>query len=378
MKNKRALSATAALLATVALLGGCAANEKAPKTDTPTQSSEAPKTEAPASTLSGTFAGAGASSQEAAQAAWIAAFQTKNPNVTINYNPVGSGGGRKQFIEGATVFAGTDSYLKMDELKGGTAGACAEGSEVYNIPVYISPIAVIFSLDGVKSLNMDATTIAKIFKGEITTWNDPAIAGSNPGVTLPATAITVVHRSDDSGTTKNFTDYLNKNAPEVWTADPDDKFPFSFPGAEGAQGSSGVVDAVKGGAGTIGYVDASKAKDLSSVALKVGDDFVAHSPEGAAAIVDASPRPDDGQPANDLAIKIDRKTTEKGVYPLVLVSYLTVCQTYKDPKNAEFMKDYVSYIVSAEGQAAAQEGAGSAPISDATRSKILPVLDTIK
>ncbi|WRS30538.1 phosphate ABC transporter substrate-binding protein PstS [Actinomycetaceae bacterium MB13-C1-2] len=372
-RNTRAWMAGTTLAISTALLAGCAANEGG---TTPSEGQS--ETTESASTLSGTFAGAGASAQEAAQAAWIAAFQSDNPDVTINYNPVGSGGGRKQFIEGATVYAGSDSYLKVEELEGGTAGACAADSEVYNLPVYISPIAVVFSLDGIESLNMDAATIAKIFKGEITTWNDPAIAESNPDTELPQTAITVVHRSDDSGTTKNFSDYLNKNVPEIWDAEPEDKYPYSFPGAEGAQGSSGVVDAVAGGAGTIGYVDASKAGGLSSVALKVGDDYVHYSPEGAAAIVDASPRPDEGQPANDLAVKVDRTTTEAGVYPLVLVSYLIVCQNYADAKNGEFVKAYADYIVSPEGQTAAQEGAGSAPISDATRDKILPVLETIK
>lgn len=359
------------------LAAGCAANEGAGDKKPESGSSTTEDSGETEQKLSGTYAGAGASSQEAAQAAWIAEFQTANPDVTINYNPVGSGGGRKQFLEGAVVYAGSDSYLSDEEIAGGTPGGCAADTGALNLPVYISPIAVVFNLDGVDRLDLDAETIAKIFKGEILTWDDPAIAASNPDATLPATAITVVYRSDDSGTTKNFADYLHANVPDIWTEKASDKFPFSFDGAEGTQGSSGVVDTVKGGTGTIGYVDASKAKGMSSVALKVGDEYVPHSPEGAAALIDASPRPE-GRADGDLAVDIDRTTTAKGAYPLVLVSYLIVCQQYEDAKNAEFVKAYVGYAASEDGQKAAEAGAGSAPVSAALRDEIQAAVDSIK
>lgn len=371
-----ALTSTAALALTAAL-AGCATNEGS-AADTNTVDEGQSETAAPTDPgLSGTFSGAGASSQEAAQAAWIAAFQTANPDVTINYNPVGSGGGRKQFIEGATVYAGSDSYLAEDELDGGTPGKCVADTPALNFPVYISPIAVVFQLDGVDSLNLDAATIARIFKGEITTWDDTAITELNPDATLPTQPITVVYRSDDSGTTKNFADYLNANVPDIWGDKPEDKFPYSFAGAEGAQGSSGVVDAVKGGAGTIGYVDASKAGDLSSVALQVGDEFVKYSPEGAAAVVDASPRVE-GRTEGDMAIELDRTTTEAGVYPLVLVSYLIVCENYNDPNDGAFAKAFAQYVISPEGQQTAHEGAGSAPLSADTRDALAGAIEKIK
>lgn len=364
-------AAIAAMLPLV--LAGCAANEGSSSSTTQEQSPAAGESEETTQTTTaevpgGQYGGAGASSQEAAQAAWIAAFQTAHDQVTINYNPVGSGAGRQQFIEGAVIFAGSDSYLSDDELEGGFA-PCVPDTGALSLPVYISPIALAFNVDGVESLNLDADTIARIFKGEITSWDDEAIASQNPEATLPAQTITVVYRSDESGTTKNFQAYLDANVADVWGEEPSDKFPFSFPGAEGAQGTSGVVAAIKGGSGTIGYADASKVAGLSTVALKVGDEYVPFSAEGAAAVVDASPQVE-GRAPHDVAIELDRTTTEAGAYPLVLVSYLLVCEQYQDGDNAEFVKAYVSFIASPEGQEAAAEGAGSAPISEATREKI--------
>ena len=159
------------------------------------------------SSLSGTLSGGGASSQEAAQNAWRAGFQEANPDVTVNYDPIGSGGGREQFSAGGFPFAGSDSYLTDDE---GELSAAAEqcGSDPIEIPNYVSPIAVIYNIEGVDSLNLSPEVIAGIFNDEITSWDDPAIAELNQGVELPSESITAVHRSDESGTTENFTNFL--------------------------------------------------------------------------------------------------------------------------------------------------------------------------
>ncbi|WP_394552854.1 phosphate ABC transporter substrate-binding protein PstS [Agromyces sp. MMS24-JH15] len=327
-----------------------------------------------ASSLSGTINAAGASSQGSAQEAWVAAFQTANTGVTINYDPSGSGAGRETFIAGGSDFAGSDSALNDEELAGEFA-SCAPDTAAIDLPVYISPIAVIFNVEGVDELNLDAATLAKIFKGDITTWNDPAIAALNTQATLPATPITAVHRSDDSGTTKNFADYLYQNAPEVWDQKPADPFPYQT--GEGAQGTSGVVEAVTNGVGTIGYADASKAGDLGVANIKVGDEFVGYTAEAAAAVVAESPLVE-GREANDLAIAIDRKTTDPTHYPLVLVSYAIVCQEYADAAQGELVQAYVSYIASAEGQAVAAENAGSAPLSDELSAKVAAAIETVK
>jgi len=328
-----------------------------------------------ASSLSGNLVGAGASSQDAAQQAWIAGFQTANPDVTIDYDPSGSGAGRETFLEGASDFAGSDRAFDDEEIAAGGFAKCAADTDIVELPLYISPIAVIFNVEGVDTLNLDAATIAGIFAGSITKWNDPAIVALNPDATLPDLAITPVHRSDDSGTTENFTDYLGATAPEVWTYEADGVWPFE--GGEAAQGTSGVVDAVTNGTGTIGYADASRAGDLGTVAVQVGDEFVEFSPEAAAAIVDASPEAE-GRAEGDIAIEIDRTSEEAGVYPIVLVSYLIGCQDYEDDENVELVKSYFSYMASPEGQDVAAEAAGSAPISDSLREQVTAAIDSIQ
>lgn len=300
-------------------------------------------------------------------AAWQAGFQTANPDVTVNYDPVGSGAGRDTFMEGASDFAGSDRAFHDSELESGRFGSCTPGSGIVELPLYISPIAVVFNLDGIDRVNLDAVTLARMFTGEIENWSDEAIASHNPELELPDLRITPVHRSDDSGTTENFTEYLAAAAPEAWNSGADDSWPIPY--GEAAQGTSGVIDAVRGGAGTIGYADASRAGDLGTVALQVGNEYVSYSPEAAAAIVDASPFVAD-RDAGDLAIELDRTSTAAGVYPLVLVSYLIGCEEYRDPGKGALVHAYFSHIASEEGQQAAAEFAGSAPISAALRDKV--------
>lgn len=361
------LSALAAASALV--LSGCAANEATPEQTTADQNSNV------TSSLTGTLNGSGASSMAAGMETWVAAFQTANPNVTVNYDPTGSGTGRAQFQEGATLFTGSDSYWKDEELAGAFP-SCAPGTLPWEFPVWISPIAVVFNLDGISTLNLDGQTIAGIFAGKITKWNDAAIAAANPGVALPDLAITAVHRSDESGTSKNFTDYLSKVAEDVWTVGAIEAWPAEY-GGEGAQGTSGVISAVTAGNGTIGYADASRAGDLGTVSVKVGDAYVAYSPEAAAAVVDASPLVE-GRESYDLAYKIDRNTDAAGAYPIVLVSYLMGCNDYADDSSVELVKAWASFLVSEEGQNLAASAAGNAPISASLRDAAQAIIDAIQ
>ena len=362
--NRLSTSAAALAVAGVLILSSCASNEGGGGSTSPSDSG---------SDLSGTIDGSGASSQDSAQQAWIAAFQTANEGVTINYAPDGSGAGRKAFISGGVDYAGSDSALSDEELSG-DFGSCVDGGKAIDLPVYISPIAVIYNLDGVDELNLDAATLAGIFKGDITSWDDPAIVALNPDATLPSAAITAVHRSDDSGTTKNFGDYLNKVAPDVWDAEPADTFPYE--GGEAAQGTSGVVAAVTDGVNTIGYADASKAADLGVAKIQVGDQFVEPTAEAAAAVVEGSPVAD-GREENDIAIALDRKTTDPTHYPLVLVSYLIVCQEYADAEAGSLVKEYASYIAG-DGQEEAATAAGSAPLSSELADRVATAIDSIK
>lgn len=358
------IGAPIALLASAALtLTACAANEGGPANSSGSASAGA-----------STLAGKGSSAMSAAQQKWIADYQSAHPGITINYSPDGSGAGREGFVSGAVQFAGSDRPFKDEEMGAGKFGRCAADSNALNLPVYVSPIAVIFNVDGVKDLKLDADTVAGIFAGKITKWNDPKIAATNAGATLPDANITAVHRSDDSGTTNNFTDYLNVAAPSVWTEKASDTFPAAF-GGEAAKGTSGVVDAVTNGKNTIGYADASAAKQLGHAQLKVGSEWLQPTAEAAAKIVDASQKIA-GRAEHDYALKLNRTAT--GAYPAVLVSYALVCQTYKDAKDAELVKGYIGYIASAEGQKAAAAAAGSAPLSSDMAAKIKAAIDSIK
>src|SRR3954468_7441584 len=174
--------------------------------------------------VSGNLAGAGSSAQDAAMQSWIAGLQSSSPDATVSYDPVGSGGGREQFVSKGVDFAGSDSALADDELKG-AQDRCGGPDNLIEIPVYVSPIAIIYNLEGVDNLQLSPETAAKIFKQEIKNWNDPAIAEDNPGTKLPDQRIAPVNRSDESGTTDNFTDWLHQAAPSVWTFEHDGVWP---------------------------------------------------------------------------------------------------------------------------------------------------------
>ncbi|MPZ64886.1 MAG: phosphate ABC transporter substrate-binding protein PstS [Pseudonocardiaceae bacterium] len=323
------------------------------------------------SDLSGEIAGAGASSQAAAKEAWIAGFQEQNPDVTVSYDPIGSGGGREQFIDGGTLFGGTDAALDDEELPQAMERC---GGEVIEFPVYISPIAIVYNLEGVDDLRLPPETLAGIFKQEITNWNDPAIAEANPDAQLPDQPITPVNRSDESGTTENFLDYMAAAAPDVWTFEVSGNWPVS--GGEAAQGTSGVVNAVGSGDGTIGYADASQAGELSVAQIGVGEEFVDPSPEAAARVLEASEQTD-AEGEYVFAYELARDTTESGTYPIVLVSYEVACGNYESQEDAELVQAFLDYLISDEGQQTAQEAAGSAPLSDALQQEFQPAIDAI-
>jgi len=335
------------------------------------------ETSASASTVSGTLSGAGASSQASAMDAWIAGFNSANQDASIQYSPDGSGAGREALLAGGAQFAGSDAYLSDEEVASSQAVCGPDGA--INVPVYISPIAIAFNLAGVDELNLDAETIAGIFRGEITSWNDAAISSQNEGVELPATPITVVHRSDDSGTTKNFTEYLAAAAPGVWTTKADGEWPAELDGQENAQGTSGVVSAASATNGAITYADASAVGGMGKVSVKVGEEYVAYSSDAAAKAVEAStPVTGAGRPELDMAMDLARDTTESGAYPVVLVSYHIYCTAYPDQATVDLVKAFGEYVVSEDGQAAASEAAGNAPLSATLQEQAIKAIESIK
>jgi phosphate transport system substrate-binding protein len=174
--------------------------------------------------------------------------------ITVNYNPIGSGGGIAQFTAGTVDFGATDAAMKPEEIK----AAEAKGAPVH-IPAAFGAVTVAYNVSGVdKGLKLDGTTVADIFLGNIEKWNDPAIAKLNPGAKLPDTAITVAHRSDESGTTKLFTEFLSDSNP-TWKSKVGSDKTVKWPTGTGAKGNDGVAGAIKQTQGAIGYVELAYA-----------------------------------------------------------------------------------------------------------------------
>ena len=305
--------------------------------------------------------------------AWTAGVSDVASELTVKYDPVGSGNGREGFLSGQYSFAGSDAAMGEDE---DTSEVCGpEGA--FHVPAYISPIAVAYNVPGFTGdthAKMTGEVIAKVFNGEITRWNDQAIAALNEGASLPDLAIVTVHRSDESGTSENFAKYLADVAPEVWTHEPAKTWPIE--GGQSGDGTSGVITTISAAEGTIGYADASKVtKDLGTVAVGADGSFTPYSAKAAAATVDASELSEDATDTQ-IVYSINHKATD--AYPIILVSYLIAHQSYDDADIAATVKGYLTYVASEDGQNAAADAAGSAPISEDLRTRIQAAIDTIK
>ena len=231
--------------------------------------------------------------------------------------------------------------------------------------------------DAGKHINLDADTAAKIFDGKIVKWNDPAIANQNKDLTLPDTQITVVHRSDKSGTTQNFVSYFKDQAPDSWTHELSENWP-DIPGQQSAKGTSGVVTAVKQADGTIGYADFSQVGDLGTAAIKVGENYNEISADAGSKVIEDSEIDTSVKGDNRVVVKINHATKAKGAYPIVLVSYDIACPAYKDANTAKFVKSWLTYVTSDEGQKTASSAAGSAPLPSNIVEKVAKSIEAIK
>ncbi|WP_462418181.1 phosphate ABC transporter substrate-binding protein PstS [Kytococcus sp. Marseille-QA3725] len=324
----------------------------------------------PADGVSGDLKGVGSSAQESAVKAWISGYSEKQPGVKVNYSPDGSGAGVEQFVAGNTPWAGSDVALSDEEMDK-AKDACGDAGAI-NLPAYISPVAIAYNLPGVDELNLSPETMAKIFNGDIEKWDDEAIKADNPDADLPDTEITVVSRSDESGTTANFQEYLKEAAGDAWPHEPGKEWPAEGEGAKGTQGVVGVIQKTEG---TIGYADASAIGQLKAAKVKVGEEFVEYTPEAAAKVVEGS-KPAEGREEGDMALELNREV--EGGYPIVLVTYEVACKEYEKGEDADKVKDFLSYVISEEGQQKAADEAGSAPISPKTASELAKSVETIK
>ncbi|MFW5473714.1 phosphate ABC transporter substrate-binding protein PstS [Knoellia sp. CPCC 206450] len=323
----------------------------------------------------GTLSAEGSSAQKNAFEEVASGFQSQCSGATVNYNPSGSGAGIKQFIAGQVDFAGSDSALKTVEKDGKIEAKEAEaacGSPAWNIPMVTGPIAVAYNVKGVDKLNLTPALAGDIFMGKITTWNDPKIAAANSGVQLPATAIKVFFRSDESGTTENFTKYLKAAAPENWPGEPAKTWDGK---GEGKAKSAGVAEGVKSTDGGITYVEWSYAKDndLGVAAIDNGSGPVELTSESVGKAIATAEQTGTG---NDLALKLDYATKEAGAYPINLVTYEIVCSKGKDAEKQKNIKAFLKYFASEEAQKTIEE-IGYAPLPAEVQTKVEAAIEAI-
>ena len=312
--------------------------------------------------VSGTLQGSGSSFQLAYQEEAAAEFADANSGVEITYGGGGSGKGRTDLSEQTVDFAGSDAPYSADDKP---------ADPVLYFPVLLGPITVSFNLSGQDTLDLSADTIAGIFQRDITKWNDPAIAADNPDVDLPDTDITVVHRSDGSGTTQNFTEWLKVAAPDVWTLAPGSTVEWPAD-TQAGNGNQGVAQIVQSTDGAIGYVDLSDAvaAGLKFASVKnASGDFIEPTADSASA---AGEGIDIGA---DLIFKA-YNSSAAGAYPITYQSWVIVYQNQSDPAKGALVKAYLSYLLT-DGQALLAD-LDYAPLSKTLQDKAIAQLDQLQ
>lgn len=289
---------------------------------------------------------AGSTAQATAISVWTKAFENACGGVNINNGLGGSGAGVSQFEAGTVDWAGSDFALTATDQPKANA-RCKTGNAI-DLPLVPGPIAVGYNLPGVSSLNLSAATLAQIFSGKISKWNDAAITKDNPGVTLPSTGIQTFHRSDSSGTSYNFSNYLANEAASDWSYGANKVWPG--PGGQGDKGSALVSQDVKKTVGGIGYFELSYATQQSIPYAKVSNaagQFVALTQQNTTNFLAKATIAGSG---NDLKLNFDYKDTSASDYPNILVTYEIVCEKGNDPAKLPALKDYLSYAASTPGQ----------------------------
>ena len=304
--------------------------------------------------LSGTtgqLVGEGASSQQNAMDYFGQKYGETVSGASLAYTASGSGSGRTNFVGGQVAFAGSDSPLKEDQVEG-AAQRCG-GNEAWHLPFVIGPVAIAYNLEGVENLNLHVDTVAKIFKGDITKWNDAEIAAENEGVDLPDTDISVVYRSDESGTTDNFQKFLGA-ATDIWETE-GQVFPTAV--GEGANGSNGVASQVTAIDGGITYVEAGFAtqQGLGVANLDFGNGPVELNTESVGVALDNLQFTSEG---HDMVVDTEAlfASDAAGSYPLILTTYEIVCSAGYDESTSAMVKDFLTVALDNQDEGLAELG----------------------
>lgn len=349
MLRKGRLAWMIALLVAIGLMAAACGNDDKDSSSGSSDSTTTTAAKGPAApsdseikALTAKVSGGGASFPDAFYQAVNTDFNGLAGSELVTYAKSGSSDGRKQLASGTLDYAGSDSLPKPEETWSST---------LLFFPTVAAPITVSYNLEGVDTLQLSPDTVAKIFQGEITTWDDAAIKADNPDAKLPSTAITVVHRSDGSGTTNNFTKYLKSAAPTTWKLDSGDT--VNWPAStQGAEKNSGVAAVIGQTAGSIGYVDladAVKAK-LTFASIKNADgEFVGPTAKATAEAVA------NAEVAADLTYN-PLNASGKGSYAITAPTYILVLQTQADAAKATTLKTYLQYVLTTGQEQAATLG----------------------
>jgi phosphate transport system substrate-binding protein len=375
VKSLRSIRSAAVLISVAGLLTLSACGSD-PESSSSGSSPSANASSAGAECPSGTLNGEGSSAQKNAIEEIIAKYNDKCSDVTVNYNPTGSGNGIKNFTAGLVDFAGSDSALKTvakdGKVEADEAAKRCQNNPALNLPMVIGPIAIAYNVSGLDKLILDGPTAAKIFQGTITTWNDPAIAKLNPGAKLPSGKIAVFFRSDESGTTENFAKYLKASGGGAWKGEPAKKWTGTGAGKEK---SSGVSEAVKSTANSITYVEWSYATDnkLGTAEINAGAGPVALSADSASKALAAAEIKGTG---NDLTMSLDYATKAPGAYPIILVTYEIACSKGLPADKTAMVKSFLGFFAGTDAQSALTD-LGYAPLPEEVRSKVDASVQTI-
>jgi phosphate transport system substrate-binding protein len=312
--------------------------------------------------------GAGATFPAPLYMVWFQDYSDAHGNVQFDYQPIGSGGGIKAITEQTVDFGASDAAMKDEEI-----AALPTGVTLLHVPTALGAVVVIYNVSGVTDLNLDADTISGMFLGTITSWNDAAIAALNPDATLPDLPITVVHRSDGSGTTNAFTTYLD-TVSTTWHDQVGAGKEVNWPTGIGAQGNDGVAGGVKQTDGSVGYVELNYAEQtgLTSANVKNADgNFVAGSTAGVTAAADAA--------ASSFPADFRQAPIINGpgadTYPIASYTYLLLPVEWSDPDKATDIVAFTCWALT-DGQSA-ENGLGYAPLPAPIQQKSIDELHKI-
>lgn len=360
MKNPQTGCKLPGLLLATLFLAACGGESSAPVTASSTQ----PASAAAGETIQ--INGAGATFPYPIYSKWFSEYNKLHPNVRVNYQSIGSGGGIKQLSSQTVFFGASDGPMTEEQMK-------AAPGKILHIPTVLGAVVPVYNVPGFSGeLRFTGDLLAKIFLGQVARWNDPAIAQVNPGVTLPSNDITVVHRSDGSGTTYVFCDYLAKVSPE-WKQKVGVATSVQWPAGIGAKGNEGVTGMVKQTPGAIGYVElvyALQNKMPYGSVQNANGEFVKAS---TASVTAAAAAAASSMPA-DFRVSITN-AAGAGAYPISSFTWMLFYEQPQDKARAAAMKDFMKWALS-DGQKFAAE-LGYAPLPQPLIEQELKALENI-